>query len=75
MLFLRNKFAGCFQDAIQCSLKWCYPIPLISDFLILIPQVGNQYGKATGACNPSADSIELDSSNPSTNQTCTCSRN
>uniref|UniRef100_A0A6N2M1H4 K+ potassium transporter integral membrane domain-containing protein n=1 Tax=Salix viminalis TaxID=40686 RepID=A0A6N2M1H4_SALVM len=25
-----------------------------------------------GACNPSADSIELDSSNPSTNQTCTC---
>ncbi|KAF9678717.1 hypothetical protein SADUNF_Sadunf07G0064600 [Salix dunnii] len=39
------------------------------------PSVGNQYGKDTGACNPSADSIELDSSNPSTNQTCTCSRN
>ena len=47
--------------------------------LAVVPSVGNQYGKDTdagisGASNPSADSIELDSSNPSTNQTCTCSK-
>ncbi|KAF9671447.1 hypothetical protein SADUNF_Sadunf12G0048700 [Salix dunnii] len=43
--------------------------------LTIMPSAGNQYGKDMGACNPSADSIELDSSNPSTNHTCTCSRN
>uniref|UniRef100_A0A6N2N7Z0 DEAD/DEAH-box helicase domain-containing protein n=1 Tax=Salix viminalis TaxID=40686 RepID=A0A6N2N7Z0_SALVM len=37
--------------------------------------VENQYGKDTGAFSPSADSIELDSSNPSTNQTCPCKSN
>uniref|UniRef100_A0A6N2MA45 Uncharacterized protein n=1 Tax=Salix viminalis TaxID=40686 RepID=A0A6N2MA45_SALVM len=42
--------------------------------LTVVPSVGNQYGKDTGACNPSADSIEMDSSNPSTNQTCTCKK-
>lgn len=32
--------------------------------LTIVPSVGNQFGKDTGACNPSADSIEMDSSNP-----------
>ena len=42
--------------------------------LTVVPSAENRRGKDTGACNPSADSIELDSSNPSTNQTCTCSK-
>jgi hypothetical protein len=32
--------------------------------LTVVPSVENQCGKDTGACNPSADSIEMDSSNP-----------
>ena len=54
-------------------MEMMLPYPVVAN-LAVVPSVGNQYGKDTGACNPSADSIELDSSNPSTNQTCTCSK-
>ena len=50
-------------------MKMMLAYPVVVN-LTVVPSAGNQYGKDTGACNPSADSIEsVGAHNPSANLT------
>ena len=71
-LNLKYKVENTVISELAGDKKNCNPLGIKENGNV--PSVGNQYGKDTGACNPSADSIEMDSSNPFSNQTCTCSK-